>query len=143
MIQSGGYTDYASITPFVARTISQKLDAHVFICGSINLAGPTLRINAQLIDSNSDEVFKAFQIDGTADKILPVIDSLALEVKNFLIISNLKKGVSSDDYQRQIHLKPTVYFFWVIKHSETLIILHHIKCICKRLPLTQISLKQL
>ena len=42
MIQSGGYTDYASITPFVARTISQKLDAHVFICGSINLAGPTI-----------------------------------------------------------------------------------------------------
>jgi tetratricopeptide (TPR) repeat protein len=99
MIQSGGYTDYASITPSVARTISQKLNAHVFICGSINLAGPTLRINAQLIDSNSDEVFKAFQIDGTADKILPILDSLALEVKNFLVISNLKKGVSPDDYQ--------------------------------------------
>ena len=99
MIQSGGYTDYASITPSVARTISQKLDAHVFICGSINLAGATLRINAQLIDSKSDVVFKAFQIDGTADKILPVIDSLTLEVKNFLIISNLKKGVSPDDYQ--------------------------------------------
>ena len=93
MIQSGGYTDYASITPSVAKTISQKLDVHVFICGSINIAGPTLRINAQLIDSNSDEVFKAFQIDGTADKILPILDSLALEVKNFLIISNLKKGV--------------------------------------------------
>jgi tetratricopeptide (TPR) repeat protein len=99
MIQNGGYTDYASITPSVARTISQKLDAHVFICGSINLAGATLRINAQLIDSNSDEVFKAFQIDGTADKILPILDSLTLEVKNFLIISNLKKGVSPDDYQ--------------------------------------------
>jgi len=99
MIQTGGYTNYASITPSVARTISQKLNAHVFICGSINLAGPTLRINAQLIDSNSDEVFKAFQIDGTADKIFQILDSLALEVKNFLIISNLKKGVSSDDYQ--------------------------------------------
>ena len=99
MIQSGGYTDYASITPSVARTISKKLDVHVVICGSITLAGPTVRINAQLIDSNSDEVFKAFQIDGTADKILPVLDSLALEVKNFLIISNLKKGISSDDFQ--------------------------------------------
>jgi adenylate cyclase len=99
MIQSGGYTDYASITPSIAKTISQKLDAHVCICGSINLAGSTLRINAQLIDTNSDDVFKSFQIDGTVDKILPILDSLALKVKNFLIISNLKKGVSSDDYQ--------------------------------------------
>ena len=99
MIQSGGYTDYASITPSVARTISQNLNTHVFICGSINLAVPTLRINAQLIDSNSDEVFKAFQIDGTAEKILQILDSLALEVKNFLIISNLKKRVTPDDYQ--------------------------------------------
>jgi TolB-like protein len=99
MIQSEGYTDYASITPTVARTISKKLDAHVFICGSINLAGPILRINAQLIDSNSDEVFKSFQIDGTSEKILQILDSLALEVKNFLIISNFKKGVTPDDYQ--------------------------------------------
>jgi tetratricopeptide (TPR) repeat protein len=99
IIQSGGYTNYASITPTIARTISKKLDTHVFICGSINLAGPTLRVNAQLIDSNSDEVFKAFQIDGSAEKILQIIDSLALDVKNFLVISNLKKGVSPDDYQ--------------------------------------------
>jgi tetratricopeptide (TPR) repeat protein len=99
MIQSGGYTNYASITPSVARTISQRLDANVFICGSINRAGPTIRINAQLIDSNSDEVFKAFQIDGTAERILHILDSIALEVKNFLIISNLKKGVTADDYQ--------------------------------------------
>ena len=99
MIQSGGYTEYASITPSVARTISRKLDTKVFVCGTINLAGSTLRINAQLIDSNSDEVFKAFQVDATADKILPILDSLSLEIKNFLIITNLKKGVTPDDYQ--------------------------------------------
>lgn len=52
-----------------------------------------------MIDSNSDEVFKAFQIDGTAEKIFQILDSLALEVKNFLIISNLKKVVTPDDYQ--------------------------------------------
>ena len=98
-IQSTGHIDYASITPSVAKTISQKLDAHVFIYGSINQSGSTIRINAQLIDSKSDEVFKSFQIDGTADKILPILDSLAFQVKNFLIISNLKMGVSPDDYQ--------------------------------------------
>ena len=99
LIQSGEHTNYASITPSVARAISKKLDAHVFIYGGINQVGSTIRINAKLIDSNSDEVFRSFQVDGTADKILWILDSLAFEVKNFLIISNLKKGVSPDDYQ--------------------------------------------
>ncbi len=99
LLLSKGLTNYASMTPSIASSISQKLDASIFIFGSIKQVGATIRINAQLIDSNSDEVFKSFQIDGIAEKILPILDSLALEVKNFLIISNLKKGVSPDDFQ--------------------------------------------
>ena len=65
LIQSKGLTNYASITPSVASTISQKLDANVFIYGSIKQAGATIRVNAQLIDSKTEEAFKSFQIDGT------------------------------------------------------------------------------
>ena len=54
----------------VASTISQKLDANVFIYGSIKQAGSTIRLNAQLIDSKTKEIFKSFQIDGTVEKIL-------------------------------------------------------------------------
>jgi tetratricopeptide (TPR) repeat protein len=99
LLLSKGLTNYASITPSIAGSISQKLDANVFISGSINQAGPVIRINAQLIDSRTEEVFKSFQMDGTADKILQILDSLTVEVKNFLIISNLKKGKSPDDFQ--------------------------------------------
>jgi TolB-like protein len=41
LLQSKGLTNYASITPSVASTISQKLEASVFIYGSINQAGST------------------------------------------------------------------------------------------------------
>ncbi len=99
LIRSQGLTNYASITPSVGSTISQKLNANVLICGSINQAGSTIRMNAQLIDSKTEEVIKSFQIDETADRILFALDSLAEEVKNFLIISNLKKGLSPDDFQ--------------------------------------------
>jgi tetratricopeptide (TPR) repeat protein len=99
LIRSQGLTNYASITPSVGSTISQKLNANVLICGSINQAGSTIRINAQLIDSKTEEVIKSFQIDETADRILFALDSLSVEVKNFLIISNLKKGLSPDDFQ--------------------------------------------
>ena len=94
LLQSKGLTNYASITPSVASSISQKLDANVFIFGSVNQAGSTIRVNAQLIDAKTEEVFKSFQIDGTADKILNMTDSLSVIAKDFLIISKLKKEVS-------------------------------------------------
>ena len=39
LLQSKGLSNYASLTPSVTSTISQKLDANVFINGSINQAG--------------------------------------------------------------------------------------------------------
>jgi tetratricopeptide (TPR) repeat protein len=91
LIQSKGLNNYASITPSVASNISQKLDANVFIYGSIKEVGNTIRINAQLIDSKTQDAFKSFQIDGTSENILHMIDSLSVQVKNFLIISKLEK----------------------------------------------------
>ncbi len=98
LLQSKGLTNYASITPSVASTISQKLDANVFIYGSINQAGSVIRVNAQLIDSKTEEVFKSFQIEGSAkeENIFQVIDSISERVKNFLLISKLEQGTRSD-----------------------------------------------
>jgi tetratricopeptide (TPR) repeat protein len=94
LIQSKGLTNYASITPSVASNISQKLDANVFIYGSIKEVGNTIRINAQLIDSKTQDAFKSFQIDGTTEKILHIIDSLSVMVKNSLLISKLERAAS-------------------------------------------------
>jgi tetratricopeptide (TPR) repeat protein len=91
LIQSKGLTNYASITPSIASNISQKLDASVFIYGSIKQVGKTIRVNVQLIDSKTEEAFKSFQIDGIADNILHITDSLSNQIKNFLIISKLEK----------------------------------------------------
>jgi tetratricopeptide (TPR) repeat protein/TolB-like protein len=95
LIQSKGLTNYASITPSVASTISQKLDANVLIYGSIKKAGATIRLNAQLIDSKTEEVYKSFLIEGAyrEENIFHLIDSLSTMVKNFLIISELKKDL--------------------------------------------------
>ena len=96
LIQSKGLTNYVSITPFVASNISQKLDANVFIYGSIKEVGNTIRINAQIVDSKTEESFKSFQIDGTPEKILSIVDSLSVMIKDYLIISKLKKDLSHD-----------------------------------------------
>jgi len=101
LLQSKGLTNYASITPSVASSISQKLDANVFIYGSINQAGSRIRVNAQLINSKSEEVFKSFQIEGSykEENIFQIIDSLSEEIENYLLISKLEQGTRSE-YQK-------------------------------------------
>ena len=93
LILSKGLSNYASITPTLASNVSQMLAANVFIYGSIKQAGPTLRINAQLIDSKTEETIKSFELDAPdkEENIFKVIDSLKLVIKNFLLISKLEK----------------------------------------------------
>jgi TolB-like protein/Tfp pilus assembly protein PilF len=96
LIQSKGLANYALLTPTIASNISQKLDANVFIYGSIKQIGTTIRVNAQLIDSKTKEAFKAFQIDGKTENILDITDSLSRLVNNFLIINILEKQIPQE-----------------------------------------------
>jgi tetratricopeptide (TPR) repeat protein len=97
-IRSKFLINYAAITPSVATTISQKLDASVFIYGSIQKAGTKFRVNAKLIDSKKEEILKSFEIDGPFEEqiIFNIADSLRKEIKDFLIISKLKSDITPD-----------------------------------------------
>jgi tetratricopeptide (TPR) repeat protein len=117
LIQSKGFTSYASITPSVASDLSRKLDASVFIHGSIKQVGTTVRVNAQLIDSKTEEVYKSFQKDGSSDKILNIIDSLSVAVKNFLIISKLEKEAHFDYQHYASSNSPEAYRYYTFGNN--------------------------
>ena len=107
LLQDKGLTNYASISPSIARTISQKLDADIFISGSINQAGSIIRVNAQLINSKTEELFQSFQLEGRSEEeIFQIIDSLSALIKDFLIISVMEKEICSG-------ISPA-YFHWFI-----------------------------
>jgi adenylate cyclase len=93
LLRSKGMTNYASIGPSTASLISQKLDADVFINGSIKQVGDIVRLNAQLINSASEDIYKSFQIEGKKDNILHLTDSLSDMVRNCLIITKLIKNL--------------------------------------------------
>jgi tetratricopeptide (TPR) repeat protein/AraC-like DNA-binding protein/TolB-like protein len=105
LLKAKGYTSYMSITPSVASSITQKLDAAFFVSGIINQAGNTIRLNAQLIDAKTEEPHRSFQIDGTPEMILQTIDSLSTLVHNTLIISKL--GEERPDLLPKKHYFPT------------------------------------
>ncbi len=112
LLQSKGLTDYASITLSIASTISRKLDSDVFIYGSINEAGDKVRINAAFINSRTKEALKSFQLDGTSEKIIDIVDSVSDMIKNSLLISQLYKKYSPG-YNTNITNSPDAFRYFI------------------------------
>ena len=120
LVESQGIVNYASITPSVASTISKKLNANLMIKGNIKQAGNTIRLYAQLIDPETEEVFKSFQIEGGCkeENMFHLIDSLSLIVKNFLIISELEKDIPVYYKQLVSTNSPDAYRYFVQGRNE-------------------------
>jgi class 3 adenylate cyclase/tetratricopeptide (TPR) repeat protein len=81
---------HASITPSVARELALKLETRTFILGNILKAGNKIRVNAQLVNAETEEIYKTYQVDGnTEDDIFAMADSLSGLIKNYLEIKKL------------------------------------------------------
>ena len=93
LLQSQGVTENAAISTAIAGTISKKLDADIFICGNIQQAGATIRLNAQLIDTKTKNVLGSIEQDGPGkeEKIFDITDSLRKKVTDFLLKAKLIK----------------------------------------------------
>jgi tetratricopeptide (TPR) repeat protein len=92
-LKTKGQTQDAPFSLSLASAISKKLDADIFIYGNIQKAGSTVRLNVQLINTNTDDVLKSIEIDGPYEdeNIIHIIDSLRRKVTDFLLISKLIK----------------------------------------------------
>jgi tetratricopeptide (TPR) repeat protein len=95
LLQDKGFTDYAFLTPAAAGSLAQKLDANIFILGSIKQAGNKIRLNTQITDSKTKETLYSSEIEGPSNEkeIFHIIDSVNQKVKDFLIISKLEKDL--------------------------------------------------
>ena len=113
LLHSKRITDFSSLTTTAASNISKELNAAIFIIGSINQSGTKVRLNAQLIDSRSEEVIKAFQKEGLENVILNVIDSLSLQIADFLILSNLKQNTGPDERRFETTSSPKAYEYYI------------------------------
>jgi tetratricopeptide (TPR) repeat protein len=129
---------FASLTPSLASDLALKLDTRTFIMGNILKAGNKIRVNAQLIDAETEEIYKTYQVDGnTRDDIFAMADSLSGMIKNYLEIKRLAEQYdspamrasltnSSEAFQYYIHGYDACWEFnyqaateWLSKAIET------------------------
>jgi TolB-like protein/Tfp pilus assembly protein PilF len=96
-LKSNNTLSYSSITVLSGSDISRKLDAELFLLGTINKNGDHIRFNSQLIDSKNEEIIKSFQAEGNISNIMYTIDTLAEMVKNYIIVTKLDKKAFKPD----------------------------------------------
>jgi tetratricopeptide (TPR) repeat protein len=96
LLESKRNLSYASITPSVASELALKLETRTFILGNILKAGNKIRVNAQLVNTETEEIYKTYQVDwDTADDIFTMADSLSGLIKNYLEIQKLVEQYDS------------------------------------------------
>jgi len=102
LLRVNGQDNYASISPSVMRNISRKIDANLYVSGSITEANSITSVDAQLISSRANEVIKSFKLEGHFDErdAFVLADTLSTRVLNFILISLLASEHKLFDVRR-------------------------------------------
>jgi class 3 adenylate cyclase/tetratricopeptide (TPR) repeat protein len=104
LIESKREVNLASITPSIASELASNLETRTFILGKILKAGDKIRINAQLVSTETEEIYKTYQVDGkTEDDIFALADSLSGLIKNYLEIKKLVEQYDTPVFSETIY----------------------------------------
>ena len=114
ILQNSDQYNQALFTSSAASEITRKLNANTFIQGTIKAAGNKIRLNAHLIDANSEEIFKTFQIEGHSEKdVFLITDSLSNLVKNHLEIKLIERNAGADLLSRNATNSAEAYRYFL------------------------------
>jgi TolB-like protein/Tfp pilus assembly protein PilF len=90
----------SSLSPSFINVLGQKLDTKTLILGNILKAGNKIRINAQLVDAETEEIYKTYQVDGTSENdLFKLADDLSGKIKNYIEIKNISDEYLSPEFQ--------------------------------------------
>jgi TolB-like protein len=89
--------NYAGITPSLAGELARKVEANTVIVGNLHKSGTKMRITANIMNTETEEIYKSYEMEGQVeDELFDLADSLSDILKNFLEISNMKQRMVSD-----------------------------------------------
>jgi len=90
----------SSLSPSSINVLGQKLDTKTLILGNILKAGNKIRINAQLVDAETEEIYKTYQVDGDSEHdLFKLADDLSGKIKNYIEIKKISDEYLSPEFQ--------------------------------------------
>ena len=89
--------NYAGITPSLAGEMARKVEANTVIVGNLHKSGTKMRITANIMNAETEEIYKSYEMEGQGeDELFDLADSLSSILKDFLEISNMKQRMVFD-----------------------------------------------
>lgn len=85
--------NYATLTPSLAGEMARKVDANTVISGNMIKAGQLIRITANIMNSETEEIYRSFEMGGNAEEdLFGLADTLSFNIRDYLEIKNIKKS---------------------------------------------------
>lgn len=82
--------DYAAFPPSLMSKLAQELEANTVISGSLHKSGNRIRITANIMNAETEEIYRSYELDGnTEDDFFALADSISSLIRNFLEIRKL------------------------------------------------------
>ena len=86
----------ASVSPSLAMEVARNLETKTYILGKIMKAGNMIRINAQLLSADTEEIYKTCQVECLAEAdVFAMSDSLGGMIRNYLEIKKYSENIHS------------------------------------------------
>ncbi len=93
-------TNTASVKQLTSSELALKLQTSTFVIGKLLKAGDKIRINARLVNTETEEIFKTYQVEcNTEDDFFIIADSLAGLIRNYLEIDKLREQHEYPDFR--------------------------------------------
>lgn len=84
---------YASLTPALAGELAQKVEANTVVSGTLHKAGQLVRITANIMNAESQEIFQSYEMEGQAeDELFKLADSLSFVIRDYLELRKIKES---------------------------------------------------
>ena len=88
--------NYASLSSVMAGDIAKKLETRTLVLSNILKAGNKFRINSQLVDAETEEIYQTFLVEGASEEdFFQMADSLSGMIRNYVEIENLTEKRNS------------------------------------------------
>ncbi len=83
---------YASLTPALSGELARKVEANIVILGTMHKAGQKVRITANIMNAESQEIFQSYEMEGQSeDELFKLADSLSFVIRDFLELRKIKE----------------------------------------------------
>ena len=111
VLNSSKEINLSSLSSTLASDLGHRLDTRTLILGNLLRAGTKIRINAQLIDAETEEIYKNYQIDGASENDFFVLaDSLSWMIKNYIEIKSISDQYNAPGITRNLMTKSSEAF---------------------------------